>query len=155
MCAAPGWTDVAPSGVCPCSVTALTLTPTRRVSLQQLVSVTRTDSTPERSRSFGNVKYAAGHTLGRPGGIAVTYTTSPFVSTFAQFPATTFTLPPGQTTSVSAAERIALAATAAKHAIATLFIVLLFLVMVQFLLESVTAHWDNGRLARCGRGLSG
>ena len=64
----------------------------------------------EKSRGAGNVKYAAGHTLGRLS-VAVTYTTPPFVSTFAQFPATTFTLPPGQITLVSAAGRVARIAT--------------------------------------------
>ena len=52
----PGCTDVAPCGTCPCSVTALILTPSRNVSAQQFVNVTATVSTPERSRILGNVK---------------------------------------------------------------------------------------------------
>ena len=111
-----GWTDVPPCGSCPCSVSALTFVLRRSVSLQQFVNVTRTSAMFEKSRGAGNVKYAAGHTLGRLS-VDVTYTTSPFVSTFAQFPATTFTLPPGQITSVSAAERLAPAATAASNVI--------------------------------------
>ena len=59
------WTDTPPCGSWPCSVSALTFTLSWSASAQQFVNVTRTSATLEKSRGAGNVKYAAGHTLGR------------------------------------------------------------------------------------------
>jgi hypothetical protein len=92
----------------------LTFVLRRRASLQQFVNVPRTSAMFEKSRGAGNVKYAAGHTLGRLS-VDVKYTTSPFTSVFAQFPVTTFTLPPGQITSPTVGS-VALITTAAKMA---------------------------------------